>query len=897
MRKSLFLVLTGLCFTLLFAAPHSYLPLDVQQPDGSEIRIYASGDEFHNWLHDADNYTIVKDDQGRYVYAVQNGEKVAPTDLVVGVSSPAQRSLTKGINLSSRLINAKYERMASMRDYSNARSPHTGAFDNLVVFIRFADSPDFISPITYYENIFNNVEPNANSMKNYFLAASYQQLSVDSYFFPEPNGQLIVSYQDEHPRSYYQPQSQNNPNGYDEDDYWDRTNREHTLLANASAFVAELIPSTINVDGDNDGYVDNVCFIIQGSPDGWAELLWPHRWVLYGTDAYIQGARVWDFNFQLESSLGSSGASVLAHEMFHSLGAPDLYRYETTNITPIGSWDLMAGNSNPPQHMSAWMKHRYGQWLPEPQMITESGTYTLYPVASSSTNNMYRLQSWRTTDSYILEYRKPHGIYDTTLPGQGLLVYRLNPSVEGNADGPPDELYIYRPGANDNNSNGQLSRAAMSEQNNRVMMTESTIPSGFTTQGHPGGLYLYDVGMAGETITFKVKITDIQLSSPIGGETWFAGTTKQIKWVARTNTGTVDIDFSSDGGNTWQNIVSGVHNSGTYNWTNLPYMDSPNCFIRVTHSTSGHSDSGISPFEIISELAVPETIYPPDGATEVPTNPLFSWATVPGAHSYHFQLSQEEDFTNPLLNLLNYPTNSYQTSGLTPFSTYYYRVAAAGEIGSSLYGPTHQFTTGALSELPQIPRLQSPAPNATGLPRNAELSWNVAPLAESYWVQVSTTPFFANLVFEMQEIEGLSIITSLLPAYTSLYWRVASQNSFGNSNFSGTYRFTTGDWVDNDDILNPPAITNLAQNRPNPFNPETTISFSLKKPNAPASLKVYNTRGQLIRKLFDGIPGKQELVLVWDGKDEHGVLQPSGIYLYRLETESKFLTRKMIMSK
>jgi hypothetical protein len=96
MRKTLLLVLTGLCITLLFAAPHSYLPLDVQQPDGSEIRIYASGDEFHNWLHDADNYTIVKDDQGRYVYAVQNGEKVAPTDLVVGVSSLLNALCQKG---------------------------------------------------------------------------------------------------------------------------------------------------------------------------------------------------------------------------------------------------------------------------------------------------------------------------------------------------------------------------------------------------------------------------------------------------------------------------------------------------------------------------------------------------------------------------------------------------------------------------------------------------------------------------------------------------------------------------------------------------------------------------------------------------------------------------------
>lgn len=897
MRKTFLTALIGLFSLLLIAAPHTFLPLDVLQPDGSQIRIYASGDEFHNWLHDADNYTIVKNDKGVYVYAAQDGEKVASTDLVVGKASPAQRSLPKGINLSQRLIEAKYEHLASMRDYSNARSPHTGEFDNLVVFIRFSDSPDFVYPISYYDNIFNNTTPNANSMKNYFLAASYEQLSVDSYFFPQPNGQVILSYTDSHPRSYYQPLSPSNPNGYDENDYWARTDREHTLLANASAYVANMIPSSINVDGDNDGYVDNVCFIIQGSPDGWAQLLWPHRWVLYGADAYIQGARVWDFNFQLESSLGSSGASVLAHEMFHSLGAPDLYRYNTTNITPIGSWDLMASNTNPPQHMSAWMKHRYGQWLPAPPMITESGTYTLHPVASSATNNAYRIQSWRSTDSYVLEYRKPHGLYDTTLPGQGLLVYRLNDGVQGNADGPPDELYIYRPNGVNNNTNGLLSRAAMSVQNNRTLMTESTNPSGFTTQGHPGGLYLYNVGYAGDSITFSVRITDIQLSSPIGGETWFAGTTKAITWVARTTTGTVNIEFSSDGGSTWLPIATGAHNNGSYNWTNLPAVTSNQCYIRITHNASGHTDTSMQAFEIIGELAVPAAVFPTNGEVDVPTNPLFDWGAVSGAQSYHFQLSTDSEFNDTVISLVNHPESSYQATGLTPFNTYYWRVAAAGDIGSSLYSDAYQFSTGALTEIPHVPQLLSPANYAANQPRNVMLNWRSSYLADSYWVQVATNPFFSNIVFEAEGISDTFMETTLLPAGASFYWRVAAQNDYANSNFSGAFRFATGDWVDNDDMLNPVAHTTLKQNRPNPFNPHTTISFSLKNPNSHASLKIYNTKGQLLRTLFEGTPGSSELSLVWDGRDAEGNALGSGIYLYRLESDAGQLTRKMILSK
>lgn len=419
------IILALLLGSLLQAAPHQSLPIESVQPDGTTIEIFASGDEFHNWLHDAQNYTIVRAADGSYVYAEPDGSTIKPGSLLVGRDNPASRSLPVGLNLSQEEVYTKYARNSSMRDYSNGRSPHTGQFNNLVVFIKFSDSPDFSQPITTYQNMFNDASPSANSMKNYFYSASYQQLNVDSFFYPEPNGTAIVSYTDVHPRAYYSPQSASNPKGYNPDND-DRTIREHTLLANAIAAIAPTIPASLDLDGDDDGYIDNVCFIIQGSPDGWAELLWPHRWTLYAVDAYIQGALVWDFNFQLETSLASSGASVLSHEMFHSLGAPDLYRYNDSTITPIGSWDIMASNTNPPQHMSVWMKYRYGQWVPAPPMITESGQYTLSPVATSSTNNIYRIPSWRSNESYIVEYRKADTIYDTTLPGYGLVVYRLD---------------------------------------------------------------------------------------------------------------------------------------------------------------------------------------------------------------------------------------------------------------------------------------------------------------------------------------------------------------------------------------------------------------------------------------------------------------------------------------
>ncbi len=92
----------------------------------------------------------------------------------------------------------------------------------------------------------------------------------------------------------------------------------------------------------------------------------------------------------------------------------------------------------------------------------------------------------------------------------------------------------------------------------------------------------------------------------------------------------------------------------------------------------------------------------------------------------------------------------------------------------------------------------------------------------------------------------------------------------------------------------------ILTNYPNPFNPETEISFKLKK-EGKAVLTVYNIKGQRIMTLFDEFISKvdlNEIIKVkWDGKDEKGTKVSSGLYLYKLETEDKIYLRKMMLSK
>ncbi|MFQ5754093.1 MAG: FlgD immunoglobulin-like domain containing protein, partial [bacterium] len=71
----------------------------------------------------------------------------------------------------------------------------------------------------------------------------------------------------------------------------------------------------------------------------------------------------------------------------------------------------------------------------------------------------------------------------------------------------------------------------------------------------------------------------------------------------------------------------------------------------------------------------------------------------------------------------------------------------------------------------------------------------------------------------------------------------------------------------------------LYQNHPNPFNPETEIRFYLPKPNQ-ATLRIYNTLGQEVRRLADAKYSAGYHSARWNGKDNHGNPVSSGVYLY-----------------
>ena len=99
-----------------------------------------------------------------------------------------------------------------------------------------------------------------------------------------------------------------------------------------------------------------------------------------------------------------------------------------------------------------------------------------------------------------------------------------------------------------------------------------------------------------------------------------------------------------------------------------------------------------------------------------------------------------------------------------------------------------------------------------------------------------------------------------------------------------------------DDIVTPALPLALNQNHPNPFNPDTNISFSMPE-TAPVSLKIFNLKGQVVKTLVSGIMAQGQHRVSWNGLDDSGQYVASGMYFYRLEYDGKTLTRKMVLSK
>ena len=351
---------------------------------------------------------------------------------------------------------------------------------NLVIFIRFADQEEFTESLESINQMFNDTTPNNISVYNYYNSMTYGKINYRTVFTNNIHDNIIISYQDSLPRSYYM-------NNY--------YNRERKMLARVLRYVdsLHLVDDSVNLDGNNDGMIDNISFIVKGDVHDWESILWPHMGFFDSETSQISinGKTPCAFNFEFAHSGYYFSSDVFCHEMGHSLGLPDLYHYYNyIYINPVLFWDIMGQNNM--QQVSAIIKYKYLEVVDEPIEITENGHYVLNSVTSSDQNNCYFIRSSVDPNQWFtIEYRNSDDFMEN-VPHSGVIIGRWYDNENflsfGDADFNnttiPHLYWIFRPNSSNDITDGRINEAAFG-YDNRTAFGPTTNPHPYLINGTP----------------------------------------------------------------------------------------------------------------------------------------------------------------------------------------------------------------------------------------------------------------------------------------------------------------------------------------------------------------------------------------------------------------------------
>lgn len=399
-------------------------PVATIQPDGTEIFIRKTGDEYSHSVEDLEGYTILQDDISKqWVYAdMDTNGKLAKTAYVVGKGIPSflkgKRHLKSDADGSRRI-----QRMKAMRgSVSTQKTLKKGTVKNLVLLVAFKNKP-FTYAQTDFNKLFNekgySVGGAHGSVKDYYAEVSYGQISMESVIA----GPVTLS------RTY---------DYYGANDSGGSDKRPREMIEEALDLLSQTGFDFSQVDGDGDGWVDGFDVIHSGYDEaayGDPNCIWSHNWVLSSAKTY-GGVKFQTYHTEAElyernGKKGITAIGVPCHETGHFLGLPDLYDVDYSSAG-IGRFCLMSGgswcdNGLRPAHMSAWCKVQLG-WV-APTTLSAAGQYSLPRVEDNPT--IYKLQGELPSNEYFLLENRQGCLFDSALPGdkRGMLVWHIDSSV------------------------------------------------------------------------------------------------------------------------------------------------------------------------------------------------------------------------------------------------------------------------------------------------------------------------------------------------------------------------------------------------------------------------------------------------------------------------------------
>ncbi len=296
--------------------------------------------------------------------------------------------------------------------------------------------------------------------------------------------------------------------------------------------------------GDDDGFVDVIAVMHpdwggECGGDGNGGRIWSHRWSLRSSTGQAYSSRtasanggpirINDYTIQPVFRCGGgtiNDIGVVAHELGHGLGLPDLYATSDGSSPAhqgIGNWGLMGSGSwgcadesaARPCHMSPWSKAMLG-WVDVQTIAPEAARMglTLPPVESSGT--VWRVDIPGTREHYLLENRQRIG-HDGGLRSSGLLVWRIDQEAldafwpRNRVNSNPDFMgvkVIEADGRGDlARSNGNRSDAGdpFPGQQGTTAFHAGTAPGALSREGRASALTIHSVSEVGTDVVLDLE--------------------------------------------------------------------------------------------------------------------------------------------------------------------------------------------------------------------------------------------------------------------------------------------------------------------------------------------------------------------------------------------------------
>ncbi len=364
-------------------------------------------------------------------------------------------------------------------------------------------------------------------------------------------------------------------------------------------------------------------------------------------------------------------------------------------------------------------------------------------------------------------------------------------------------------------------------------------------------------------------------SSPVVDRYWLEGDTDSLfstPFIDSLLTDTTDT-------------VTPLHNNSTFWWR-----------VRA-HNSHGWGPFGeIRSFFVYQEIpGAPLLLAPPNGAVGVSISPTLTWNVSVGSETYALQMSDTPDFSNLVVNQEGIDSTSYFVGELENNTTYYWRVSAMNDLGTSEWSETWSFRT-LLSQPAQV-ILSFPEDGSTAVSSNDSVAclWNqIGPEVDRYWLEWSFDTLFTVAEIDSALTDTTGFVGPLENGQT-YWWRARAHNGAGWGPFSEVWNFSvliTG--IEEENEI--PKEFSLSQNYPDPFNPSTTIRYALSG-DAHVSLKIYNMLGQLVATRVDELQAAGYRSVTWNGRSDSGAGVASGMYIYRLMAGNFTAMKRMLLLK